>query len=181
VNIVFFGMPTAGKGTQAKLLSKEYNIPHISIGDILREEMSNKTAIGLQIDEIMKSGGLVSDDIVNNIIMNKLNKLDGWILDGYPRSLNQAKLFKSYIDANNIIVHFFFLHIDEKTVWDRSHKRFKEENRFEDANDEVIKKRIDVFYKTTQYAIEFFSQEYKMLNGCNSIDKIFKRIKTLIK
>jgi len=181
MNIVLFGMPTAGKGTQAKLLAEEYNVPHISTGDILREEMANKTPLGLQIDEIMRAGGLAPDEIVNNIVVNKLNKLGGWILDGYPRSINQAKLFKSYIDTSS--VNFFFIRIDENTVWQRSHDRFIKENRFEDANDGVIKQRIDVFYKTTQEVIEFFSCEknYKIIDGSESINDIFNKIKTLIK
>ena len=182
MNIVLFGMPTAGKGTQAKLLAEEYNIPHISTGDILREEMTNKTPLGLQIDEIMRAGGLAPDEIVNNIVVNKLNKLDGWILDGYPRSINQAKLFKSYIDTNNINVNFFFIHIDESIVWQRSHDRFVKENRFEDASDDVIKQRIDVFNKTTKNVVDFFSHEknFKIIDGDESIDNIFNKIKTFV-
>ncbi len=183
MNIVLFGMPTAGKGTQAELLSKEYNIPHISTGDILREEMANKTPLGLQIDDIMRAGGLAPDGIVNNIIVNKLNKLNGWIFDGYPRSINQAILFKSYIDTNNVDVKFFFININENLVWERSHIRLLKENRFEDASDDVIKKRIDVFYETTQRAIEFFSHEknFRIIDGNKSINDIFYEIKTLIK
>lgn len=182
MNIVLFGMPTAGKGTQAKLLSKEYNIPHISTGDILREEMANKTPLGIQIDEIMRAGGLAPDDVVNNIVVNKLNKLDGWILDGYPRSINQAKLFKSYIDTNNINVHFFFIYINEHLAWKRSKERFLKENRFEDANDDVIEQRMSIFRETTQSVIDFFSHEknYMVIDGSKSIDDVFDRIKTLI-
>lgn len=101
-NIIFVAPPAAGKGTHAKLLADKYNIPHISTGDLLREEAAKSTDLGLKIKNIMETGALVSDEVITELLKNRLVKADcdnGYILDGYPRSLEQAFLYEELLDS----------------------------------------------------------------------------------
>lgn len=179
MNIVIFGYPAAGKGTQASLISKEYNIPHISTGEIFRENMEEKTPLGIEIDELMRAGNLVPDEITNQIVFNKLDGLgQGWILDGYPRSKLQAVEFEKYLVNKGWEVKSIYIGIDREEAFYRSKKRSEELGRFEDANDEVINKRLDVFEQTTRLAIEHF--EPRVFNGYPSINTVFEHIKEKI-
>ena len=100
-NIIFFGPPGAGKGTQAKIISNHLNVPHLSTGDILRTRILQEDDLSKKLKEIMSSGGLVSDEILNKIVNEKLNDCnDGFILDGYPRTLDQSNFL------NNLLVYF---------------------------------------------------------------------------
>lgn len=112
-NIIFIAPPAAGKGTQSKLVSCEYNIPHISTGDLLREEITKKTELGLSIKEDMDRGALVSDEVITTLLRNRISQDDckkGYILDGYPRNLIQAKIYNDLLEELNYdkgIVIFF--------------------------------------------------------------------------
>ena len=100
-NIIFIAPPAAGKGTQSKLLSSEYNIPHISTGDLLRDEAAKETPLGKQIKEDMEKGNLVSDEVITTLLKNRITSADcknGYILDGYPRNLTQAKIYNDLLD-----------------------------------------------------------------------------------
>ena len=126
-NIIFIAPPAAGKGTQAKLVSSEYNIPHISTGDLLREEMAKKTTIGLSIQNDMDKGNLVSDEVITTLLKNRITSkdcLNGFILDGYPRTLEQAKLYNNLLEELNLdesIVIFF--DIDKEVALKRTISR----------------------------------------------------------
>ena len=101
-NIIFIAPPAAGKGTQSKLLSEEYNIPHISTGDLLREETAKDSDLGREIKQVMESGNLVSDEIITTLLKNRITKEDcqkGYILDGYPRNLTQAKIYNDLLTS----------------------------------------------------------------------------------
>ena len=103
-NIIFIAPPAAGKGTQAKILSEKYNIPHISTGDLLREEASKSTELGMMIKDIISSGKFVSDQIITSLLEKRLMKEDcnnGYILDGYPRNLEQAKIYEDLLKSLN--------------------------------------------------------------------------------
>lgn len=112
-NIIFIAPPAAGKGTQAKLVSEAYNIPHISTGDLLREEITKNTPLGLSIKEDMEKGNLVSDEVITTLLRNRITNSDcqnGYILDGYPRNITQAKIYDSLLKELNFdtsIVIFF--------------------------------------------------------------------------
>lgn len=100
-NIIFIAPPAAGKGTQSKLVSEEYNIPHISTGDLLREEAAKDTELGRQIKSDMESGNLVSDEVITTLLKNRITSSDckeGYILDGYPRNISQAKTYNDLLD-----------------------------------------------------------------------------------
>ena len=117
-NIIFIAPPAAGKGTQAKLVSVEYNIPHISTGDLLREEMAKSSEIGISIEKDMDAGNLVSDEVITTLLKNRIIKSDcknGFILDGYPRNLAQAKTYNKLLDELNLnkgVVIFFDINKD---------------------------------------------------------------------
>ena len=112
-NIIFIAPPAAGKGTQAKLVSEEYNIPHISTGDLLRDEMAKCSEIGISIKKDMDAGNLVSDEVITTLLKNRIIKSDcinGYILDGYPRNLAQAKTYNNLLEELNLdkgVVIFF--------------------------------------------------------------------------
>ena len=116
-NIIFIAPPAAGKGIQAKLVSAEYNIPHISTGDLLREEIAKQTEIGLSIKKDMEQGNLVSDEVITTLLKNRITSKDclkGYILDGYPRNLAQAKTYNKLLEELNYdesIVIFFDIFI----------------------------------------------------------------------
>lgn len=121
-NIIFIAPPAAGKGTQSAKLEKKYGYTHISTGDLLRNAIKEETPIGLQVKEVMKTGELVSDDIITTLLKEKLSKLNNnFILDGYPRNLNQAKIldniFKELNITDNIVI---YLDIDQELAMKRS-------------------------------------------------------------
>jgi len=126
-NIIFIAPPAAGKGTQSKLVSEEYNIPHISTGDLLREETTKDTELGREIKEVMESGALVSDEVITTLLKNRITKEDcknGYILDGYPRNIAQAKTYNELLESLNYdkgVVIFF--DIDKETALKRTVSR----------------------------------------------------------
>lgn len=126
-NIIFIAPPAAGKGTQAKKVSEKYNMPHISTGDLLREEVASGSEFGLQIKEIMTSGKLVDDGIITKLLKKRLSKDDcrnGYILDGYPRNLSQAKIYDELLkELNKDFGVAIFLDIDKELAMERTLSR----------------------------------------------------------
>ncbi len=126
-NIIFIAPPAAGKGTQSKLVSAEYNIPHISTGDLLRDEINTGSKLGKQIENDMKSGALVSNDIIVRLLRNRISEVDcnnGYILDGYPRNVEQAKIYYDLLKELKINVgNVIYLNIDKKLAMSRSLSR----------------------------------------------------------
>ena len=103
-NIIFIAPPAAGKGTQSKLVSAEYNIPHISTGDLLRDEIGSGSQLGMKIKDEMDKGSLIDDDIIVGLLRERLSKVDcnnGYILDGYPRNVSQAKIYNDLLKELN--------------------------------------------------------------------------------
>ena len=126
-NIIFIAPPAAGKGTQSKLVAEKYNIPHISTGDLLREEANKDTELGREIKAVMESGALVSDEVITTLLKNRITKEDcknGYILDGYPRNIAQAKTYNDLLESLNYekgVVIFF--DIDKETALKRTISR----------------------------------------------------------
>jgi len=126
-NIIFIAPPVAGKGTQSKLVSEEYNIPHISTGDLLREEINKNSELGKSIKDDMELGDLVSDEVITTLLKNRITSPDcknGYILDGYPRNINQAKIYNDLLDELNYdkgVVIFF--DIDKERALKRTTSR----------------------------------------------------------
>ena len=118
-NIIFFGPPGAGKGTQAKIISDYLNVSHLSTGDILRKKLQDKDSLAKKLKEIMSSGNLVSDDILNSIVASRLKneKKNGFILDGYPRTLTQSEFLNNFLlETFSSIDYIFDIQLDFETL-----------------------------------------------------------------
>ena len=181
MNIVLFGPPGAGKGTQAKYLVKKLSNFQISTGDILRDEIKNNTDIGKKIINVMNEGMFVSDDIVNQLLekqvfdSKKKNKL---IFDGYPRSINQAKNLNLLLDSSNQKIDFvFFLNVNKETIIERIQKRKILEKRSDDELDTILK-RYDTYMKKTKPVLDFYSKNsnFHEIDGSLEIDEITNKI-----
>lgn len=124
MNIIFIAPPAAGKGTQSKLISTEYNIPHISTGDLLRDEVDSGSVMGRFLKEEMDRGGLISDDTIVNLLRNRISKVDcnhGYILDGYPRNVEQAKIYDNLMQELGMNVGLvIFMDIDRDLALKRT-------------------------------------------------------------
>ena len=185
MNIILFGPPGAGKGTQSKYLVNKLNSFQISTGDILRDEIKKGTDIGRQIINDMNEGKFVSDEIVNNLIKNTMNnpeKKGKLIFDGYPRSLSQAKNLNLLLDSTNQkIDYIFFLNVNKDTIIKRIGKRKILENRSDDEL-ETILKRYDTYMETTKPVLDFYSKNlnFHEIDGTQEIDEITRKIDDFI-
>ena len=185
MNIILFGPPGAGKGTQSKYLVNKLNGFQISTGDILRDEIKKDTDIGRQIINDMKQGKFVSDEIVNKLIEKRIydpEKINKLIFDGYPRSLSQAKNLNLLLDSSKQkIDHIIFLNVNKKTIIKRIEKRKILENRSDDEL-ETILKRYDTYMETTRPVLDFYSKNsnFKEIDGTLEIDQITRKIDTFI-
>ena len=185
MNIILFGPPGAGKGTQAKHLVKKINGFQISTGDILRDEIKKDTDIGKKIINDMNDGKFVSDEIVNNLISNiifdplKKNRL---IFDGYPRSLSQATNLNLLLEKSDQKIDLvFFLNVSKEIIIERIEKRKIEEKRSDDDLDTIIK-RYDTYMKTTKPVLDFYSKNinFHEIDGSLKIDQITNKIDDFI-
>ena len=185
MNIILFGPPGAGKGTQSKYLVNKLEGLQISTGDLLRNEITKQTEIGKSITNDMNNGKFVSDDIVNNLIEKIIfdNKKKGkFIFDGYPRSLSQAKyLDKVLKDSNQIINFVIFLNVDKDTIIKRIEKRKKLEKRLDDDLNTILK-RYDTYMQTTKPVLNFYSKNpnFHEVDGSLQIDEITSKIDSFI-
>ena len=185
-NIIFFGPPGAGKGTQAKIISTYLKLPHLSTGEILRSKITQKDQIALELKEIMDSGKLVSDEILNQIVAEKISTdcEDGFILDGYPRTLYQANFLNNLLDNKNYkLNHIFNIDLSFDILKKRILKRSTEENR-EDDNASVIETRFNEYNKTTKPVSDLYKKDfneiYYDINGNDQIEKITNKSKEVI-
>ena len=187
MNIVLFGAPGAGKGTQAKELTKKYEIPQISTGDILREAIAKKTPLGLEAKKLMDGGNLVSDDIVNGLVEARLQEADcekGFILDGFPRTVAQAEALDKILEKfNKKIEKVIALDVSDDEIIERItgrrvskktgkiyHIKYnppvdeKEEDLEQrvDDNKETVMKRLEVYNKQTAPVLEYYKKQKKV-------------------
>ena len=175
-NIIFIAPPAAGKGTQSKLVSEEYNIPHISTGDLLRDEVASGSVFGKMLKAEMDQGGLISDDTMVNLLRNRIMQVDcnnGYILDGYPRNIEQARIYDNLVqelgkDIGTVIV----MNIDEDLILNRSLNRLICQACGTSYNREVedLKPKIDGFCDKCGYTLEVRSDDTK--------ETLMQRIKT---
>tara|TARA_B100001758_G_scaffold96264_1_gene82257 strand:+ start:49 stop:609 length:561 start_codon:yes stop_codon:yes gene_type:complete len=180
VNIIIFGPPGAGKGTQSKILVDKLNSFQVSTGDMLRDEINNNTEIGKKIIDSMDNGKFVDDEIVNKLLEKiifdpKKNKL---IFDGYPRTLNQAKNLEALLKkSNQSIDHIFFLNVDKDAIIKRIEKRKILEKRPDDDSVTILK-RYDIYMKETKPVLDFYSSHkgFHEIDGSLEIDEITAKI-----
>ena len=185
MNIILFGPPGAGKGTQAKYLVKKFNSFQISIGDMLRDEIQKNTEIGKKIINNMNDGKFVDDQIVNKLIENAIfdpKKKEKLIFDGYPRSLTQAKNLELLLNKSNQKIDFvFFLNVKKDIIIKRIEKRKLLEKRTDDELDTILK-RYDTYMETTKPVLDFYSKNSNFfeLDGNSKIDEITAKIESFI-
>ena len=185
MNIVIFGPPGAGKGTQSKFIVNKYNLHQLSTGDLLRNEIKNKTSLGLKISSIMSKGELVSDEIVSNLIektISNKNFKNKIIFDGYPRSLAQAKNLDVLLEKYNQKIDLVLkLSVSLETVLKRILERKAIEKRADD-NEETAIKRYKTYEISSELVLNYYSQAnlVKVVNGEAKISEINIEISGLI-
>tara|TARA_B100000674_G_C37792306_1_gene892359 strand:- start:304 stop:870 length:567 start_codon:yes stop_codon:yes gene_type:complete len=186
-NIIFFGPPGAGKGTQAKIISKYLEVPHLSTGDILRNKLLENDDLANELRKIMSSGNLVSDEILNSIVSTRLKKdtKNGFILDGYPRTLEQSKFLNNFLkEISNSINYIFNIRINFELLKSRIIKRSSEESR-EDDNINVIQTRYNEYLNSTEKVSNFYKDNFNSIfheiDGSLQIQEITIKIKEILK
>ena len=159
LNVLLLGPQGAGKGTQAKRIASEYEIPHIASGEILRDEMAAGTDLGLRVKEVYDRGDLVSDDLMIELIRNRLEQPDtdaGFVLDGFPRTTVQAEALDSmFSDIGRGFSVAFALQIPDEVAFERLRRRAELEGRADDT-DEAIQRRLDNYHRETEPLIEYY-------------------------
>jgi adenylate kinase len=209
--IIMLGPPGAGKGTQARMMSEKLKVPHISTGDILREALKNQTELGKKAKAYMESGGLVPDELVDAIVAERLARPDGakgFILDGYPRTINQAEFLRTLLERDGTKILTIGVEVSDGVLIDRLSSRWtcpKCQKMFnskldpskaggkcdecgtalvqrKDDKPEVIADRLQVYHKTTQPLIRYYQDRgsYVEVNGDRPVDEILKSIMGII-
>lgn len=182
LNIVLFGPPGAGKGTQSEKIIDKYKLKHLSTGDILRAAIQNRTPIGLEAKSFMDKGELVPDDVVINLIGLELDSnrdVPGFIFDGFPRTTIQAQKLDEMLQKKNMAITLMMaLEVEHDELVKRLLNRGNISGRSDDQNPEVIGNRISVYNQYTRIVAEYYKQQgkYKGINGMGTIDDIFNRI-----
>lgn len=187
INLVLFGPPGSGKGTQAVKLAEEFGLTHISTGDLFRYELGNNTDLGIQARAYMDKGELVPDSVTIAMLENKMNMSPnpkGYILDGFPRTINQAEALDAIMEKRKTtITHLIALNVDDAEIIKRLLERGKTSGRADDANEEVISKRIAEYNAKTSPVFNYYKNQEKAqkVEGIGSIEEIFDRLATAIR
>lgn len=180
-NLILFGPPGSGKGTQSSRIAEKYELVHISTGDIFRREIRNKSELGLKVQSIIEKGELVPDDLLVDILRSALKQAgnpNGFIFDGFPRTIRQAEdLDKLLNETGETVTLVLSLDVDEEEVVTRLTKRALLEGRKDDTED-VIRNRMKVYHSQTHPLMEYYNQQkkFKPLTGVGSVDDIFTNI-----
>jgi len=187
LNLVLFGAPGSGKGTQSKKLIEKYGLIHLSTGDLLRGEIAEGTELGLEAKKLMDEGKLVPDEVVIGMISHKLdaNKdAKGFIFDGFPRTVAQAEELDELLKSKNSEISVMIaLEVNDIELEHRLLLRGKDSGRADDANPEVIRKRIKEYNEKTAPVADFYKNQDKLnsINGIGPEDEIFAVICGIIK
>ena len=188
MNVILFGAPGAGKGTQANFLIKKFDLIQISTGDMLREAVKNKTKLGKQVESIMADGDLVPDDIIFSLIIDRLNKKDiknGFIFDGFPRNLKQAQKLDEIITDMNIRIDFVFhIDVEEEILAGRIENRARQEKTTrKDDTSAVLIERLKVYNRETKPVVKYYSEQniLNVIDGMGTIEEVSSYISMIIK
>lgn len=182
INLILFGPPGSGKGTQAAKLVEKYNLLHISTGDLFRYEIGNKTPLGLEAKSYMDKGELVPDSVTIGMLRNKVEAnpdVAGYIFDGFPRTVPQAEaLDQLMVELEANISKLLLLDVDDDEIVTRLLERGKTSGRSDDQNEETIRNRINVFKTNTSPVFDYYAEQGKSVKveGKGTIDAIFDRL-----
>jgi len=185
INLVLFGPPGAGKGTQSEKLIKKYGFVHISTGDLFRWHTKNDTPLGKRVKEIMNSGALVPDEITISMLKEELDRnpdANGFLFDGFPRTIAQAEALDQFMKDNGSAIHFIVaLDVNEKELRDRIAKRRTIENRVDDE-EEKLNKRVTEYFSKTIHVLPFYEKQGRLdtVNGVGNIEDIFNSICSIL-
>ena len=186
LNIVIFGKPGAGKGTQAEFLKSKYNLTHVSTGDLFRHHIVNKTSLGLKVTSILENGDLVPDKLTIEILENEVKKhkkTNGFIFDGFPRTINQAKKLDEFLKLLSMKISFTIaLEAEDEILLQRLLKRGETSGRSDDTDKERILNRFKEYNDKTLPLKEFYSKQNKFfsINGVGDVKIIYKRLISII-
>ena len=186
LNIVLFGPPGAGKGTQSEKLIASYNLTHLSTGDLFRKNISEGTELGIRAQKYMDDGNLVPDDVVIGMVEDKVKNTpntEGFIFDGFPRTVAQAEALDNLMMENGTPIDLMLaLSVDEGELLDRLLKRGKISARPDDQDPDKIRNRFAVYNRETTPVAEFYRAQGKLFNieGVGGIDTIFDRLSETI-
>ena len=174
MRVVLLGPPGAGKGTQAVKLAEKLELPHLSTGDLFRENIGNGTGLGLKAKSYLDAGDLVPAELTNELVDDRLSNPDtevGFILDGYPRSVQQAKALHDMLERRGIQLDTVLeLRVPEEALFERLKARGRA-----DDTDDVIRNRMNVYRDETAPLIEYYSNELKTVEAVGTVDEVFAR------
>ena len=180
-NLILFGPPGAGKGTQSIKVAEKFNLAHISTGDIFRYEIKNQTELGVKVKSIIESGELVPDELLIDILKNAMHKyedVNGFIFDGFPRTIKQAEDLDVLMKEEGMKVTLTLaLEVAEEELLERLLIRAKAQGRKDDT-EEVIKNRLKVYHEQTSPLIDYYKKQniFQSAYGSGTIDEIFARL-----
>ena len=185
-NLILFGPPGSGKGTQAEKLSEKYSLIHLSTGNLLREEITNRTPLGLEAKNFIDKGQLVPDEVVIGMIDNSLEhhkEAKGFLFDGFPRTIAQAEALDRLLHLKKSeIAVVLLLEVEEEELIRRLVLRGKTSGRSDDADENVQRKRQEIYKKETLPVAAYYQRARKIvhIDGVGEIDEIFNRLCTVI-
>jgi adenylate kinase len=185
LNIVLFGPPGSGKGTQSEKIIAAYKLVHLSTGDLLRAEIAGKTELGMKASSIMQKGELVPDEVVIGMIENRIGQekdANGFIFDGFPRTVEQARSLDSLLKNRGMKISVMIsLNVDRQELINRLLKRGQEQGRSDDTL-EVIENRINVYEDQTTPVMDYYKAagKYRGVDGIGSIEEIYQRITSVL-
>ena len=186
LNLVLFGPPGAGKGTQSAKIIEKYGLIHLSTGDLLRAEIQANTPLGLEAKKLMDQGILVPDTVVIGMIENKLNEnksANGFIFDGFPRTVAQANALDVLLSGHNLaITQMIALQVGDEELTQRLLSRGKSSGRPDDQNEDLIRKRVQEYNEKTAPVAKYYADQGKFqgISGVGEIEEIFEEIVAII-
>jgi len=181
-NLILFGPPGSGKGTQSEKLIAKYNLKHLSTGDLLRSEITKKTPLGLEAKKFMDHGQLVPDEVVIGMISSALDAnpdVVGFLFDGFPRTSKQAEALDNLLELKNLSINIMLaLDVSEQELVKRLVKRGETSGRPDDNNEQVIRTRIQEYHKKTSPVADHYKKANKviLIKGEGTVDDIFSSL-----
>lgn len=182
INLILFGPPGSGKGTQAAKLVEKYQLLHISTGDLFRYEMGNNTPLGLEAKSYISKGELVPDEVTVGMLRNKVEAnpdVEGYIFDGFPRTIPQCEALDALLlEKGESISKLIMLDVPDQEIVTRIKKRGETSGRADDLDENIIRNRIDVYKKETTPVFDYYAEKGKSvkIHGVGSIEDIFNKL-----